>query len=320
MKKNNNNKGLTDLIAIEGATPVQQELFHVERQIEIDGVEMGVLENGVPYLTGRGLERMCGVGHGPFYRLTNNWEEERLKPRGQEIQKILDSYNYRENELFIRAEINGREISAFSEPVVMSLIEYYAFVADEKREQAAHAFRTLARTKFREFVYQAIGYNPEQKMLDSWKHFHDRIDLTTDKVPDGYFCVFREIASMIVPMIRSGVMINDKVIPDISVGRFWSEFWAENELSSKFGDRIKFNHEYPDYYPQAKSNPQPSHAYPDSALGIFRAWLKRHYIAAKLPKYLLGQTKKGLNLKEANLVLEAFDVDKLPAPRARIKK
>ncbi|CNI87663.1 Uncharacterised protein [Yersinia intermedia] len=320
MTKDIKNNGLSQLIELEGANPIQPDLFHVERQIEIDGVEMGVLENGVPYLTGRGLERMCGLGHGPFHRLTSNWQEEKHKPRGQEIQNLLDSYNYQEDELFIRAEMNGREVTAFSEPVVMSLIEYYAYVADEKRDQAAHAFRTLARTKFREFVYQAVGYNPEQRMLDSWRHFHDRIDMTTDKVPDGYFCVFREIASMIVPMIRSGVMVSDKVIPDISVGRFWSEFWDENGLSRTYGNRKKFNHEYPDYYPQSKSNPQPSHAYPDGALGIFRAWLKRHYISTKLPKYLLGQTKKGLDLKDANLVLSAFNAQQLPPPRKRLKK
>ncbi|WP_145586587.1 hypothetical protein [Yersinia kristensenii] len=161
MTKDIKNNGLSQLIELEGANPIQPDLFHVERQIEIDGVEMGVLENGVPYLTGRGLERMCGLGHGPFHRLTSNWQEEKHKPRGQEIQKLLDSYNYQEDELFIRAEMNGREVTAFSEPVVMSLIEYYAYVADEKRDQAAHAFRTLARTKFREFVYQAVGYNPE---------------------------------------------------------------------------------------------------------------------------------------------------------------
>lgn len=37
----------TDLVP----PPVQPELFHVEKQVEFDGVEMGVLENGVPYLT-----------------------------------------------------------------------------------------------------------------------------------------------------------------------------------------------------------------------------------------------------------------------------
>ena len=60
----------------------QMPLFHIEKQVEIDSIEMGVLDSGVPYLTGRGLERMCGVGHGPFHRLTTNWQEEKNKPRG----------------------------------------------------------------------------------------------------------------------------------------------------------------------------------------------------------------------------------------------
>jgi len=35
--------------------PIQMKLFQVEKQIEHDGVEMGVLENGIPYLTESGL-------------------------------------------------------------------------------------------------------------------------------------------------------------------------------------------------------------------------------------------------------------------------
>lgn len=311
MSKDIKNNGIQELEAIEGTTPSIPDLFHIDRQVEVDGIEMGVLENGIPYLSGRGLERMCGVGHGPFYRLTNNWGEERHKPRGKEIQKLLDHYNYHEDELFIRAEINGREVSAFSEPVVMSLLEYYAHVADEKREQAAHAFRTLARTKFREYVYEATGYSPDHREIDNWKHFHDRVDLTESTVPDGYFCVFREIASMLVPMIRSGVLISDKLIPDISVGRAWSSFWVENELESTHGERTKFKHNYPDYYPQAKSNPQAPYAYPDSSLGLFRAWLKKHYITTRLPKYLLDQTKKGLDVNQANIALKSLNAPML---------
>ena len=37
--------------------PSQGELFHVEKQAEINGIEMGVLENGMPYLTESGLAR-----------------------------------------------------------------------------------------------------------------------------------------------------------------------------------------------------------------------------------------------------------------------
>jgi hypothetical protein len=268
---------------------------------------MGVLESGVPYLTGHGLERMCGITHGTLRELTSNWSEEKLKPHGKAILKLLEEYNYTEDSLCIRAEQNGVEITAFTEPVCLAIVEYFAFVSDIPKVQAINAFRTLARTKFREFVYVAVGYAPNQKILDSWKHFHDRVDMTLDAAPDGYFGVFREIAFMVVPMIRAGIMISDKVVPDISVGKAWSAFWDEKKLADEYGERIKYPHEYPPYYPQSKSNPQPSYAYPDSALGVFRAWLREHYITTKFPNYLLGQTKKGMPIGIANQAIEAFN-------------
>lgn len=287
------NNDVDKLIKRLGTTPEQMALFHVEKHAEIDGVEMGVLESGVPYLTGRGLERMCGVGHGPFHRLTTEWSEQQHKPRGKKISQLLQEIGYFEPELYVKAEVNGKEVLVFTEPVCMAMLEYYAFFADEVRHQAIHAYRTLARRQFREFVYDAVGYSPEQTHLDSWKHFHDRVDMTMDSVPLGYFSVFREIAQMIVPMIRAGILMSDKVIPDISVGRAWSSFWKENELENAYGDRIQYSHEYPLYYPQAKSNPQPTFAYPDECLAVFRSWLRREYITSKLPNYLINQSKKG---------------------------
>ena len=293
MSKDNENNKLplksTDMVP----TNSQGTLFHVETQIEKDGIEMGVLDNGVPYLTESGLARMCGVDRKVINRLAINWAEEKEKPRGSKIQELLSESGYSDDNLYLKAEIKGVEINAYTEPVCLALLEYYAFLADEKRDQATNAFRTLAKVTFRTFIYQQVGYNPEQRALESWRHFHDRIDMTSDVVPDGYFSVFREIAAMIVPMIKEGVIISDKVIPDISVGKAWSSFWVENDYDTVIGPRIKFDHSYPSYYPQAKSNPQPSYAYPDNALGIFRTWLKTHYIKNKLPTYLLNQKNKG---------------------------
>lgn len=300
-------------------TPVQGELFHVERQVEFDDVEMGVLSSGAPYLTSRGLAKMCGIDQAALHRLTTNWSEEQFKPRGRSIKQILDQSGYLEPQLFLRAELNGVLINAFTEPVCMALLEYYAFVADERREKALQTFRTLARVKFREFVYQAVGYQPENSTLESWKHFHDRIDLTASAVPNGYFCVFAQIAGMIVPMIRSGVAINHATVPDISVGRFWSEYWVENNLAKTHGERIKFDHAYPDYYPQAKCNPQPAFAYPNSAWGVFQEWLKTIYLEGRFfQTYLSGQVNKGaLSISTANKVLEAFTGRPLRAPKKR---
>lgn len=272
----------------------QHALFQVERQTEIDGVEMGVLDNGIPYLTESGLARMCGIDRKVLNRLAINWSDEQLKPRGRQISQLLAVGGYGEPALYLKSEHKGMEINAYTEPVCLALLEYYAFVTDEPRADAVRAFRSLARLTFRKFVYDAVGYSPEQKLLDSWRHFHDRIDMVTSAVPSGFFSVFNEIASMIVPMIRSGVLISDKVVPDISVGKAWSEFWKTNNLEAKYGERCRYDHEYPIYYPQSKSNPQPSFAYPNAALAEFRAWLEHAYITNKYPAYLLGQAKKGL--------------------------
>jgi len=142
----------------------QFTLWHVERQAEINGVEMGVLENGVPYLTQRGLARMCGIDDKVLHRLGANWEEERQKPRGQEIDKLLRDSNYQEPTLYLKSDLNGTEINAYTEPVCLAILEYYAFVAEPPRDQAQRAFRALARKTFRDFIYSGVGYSPSQKI------------------------------------------------------------------------------------------------------------------------------------------------------------
>lgn len=316
--KTNDNSNLTTKTPqlVPPQIPIQGNLFHIEKQVERDGIEMGVLENGVPYLSESGLARMCGVDRKVLNRLAINWADEKTKERGMAINQMLEKSGYFEDELYLKSELNGNAINAYTEPVCLAILEYYAFIAKEKREEATNAFRTLARTTFRLFIYQATGYSPDQKVLDSWKHFHDRVDMNLDSVPLGYFSVFREIASMIVPMIRAGIMISDSVVPDISVGKAWSSYWTDNKLAATYGERTRYDHEYPLYYPQSKSNPQPAYAYPDSALGEFRGWLRQNYITSKFPNYLINQAKQGrIPAPVANKAIETFYGKALPAPK-----
>lgn len=281
---------------------------------------MGVLESGIPYLSGRGLARLCGIDHKTLHELSSDWSAQKTKPRGKVIDQLLRNTGYTIDSLYVKAEYAGQEVNAYTEPVCMAFLEYYAFEAAEKKEQAVRAFRNLARLGLREFVYKATGYKIEQKALDSWKHFHDRTDLTMDAAPDGYFGLFREIAIMIVPMIRNGVFISDKVVPDISVGIAWSDYWQKNGLTEKFGERTRYNHAYPDYYPQARSNPQSAFAYPNDALGAFRSWLTKYYIANKFPTYLLNKAKDGtLKQEVANKALGAFGVKQIEHQPKKLK-
>lgn len=298
---------LKEKTGILGPSQQTLELFHVEKQATIDGVEMGVLESGIPYLTESGLARMCGIDRKVLNRLAINWADEKTKPRGLAIAQLLEQSSFYEDTLFLKSELNGSEINAYIEPVCLALLEYYAFLADEPRSDAVRAFRSLARITFRKFIYDAVGYAPEHSVIDKWRHFHDRVDMTQDAAPIGYWGVFREIAVMIVPMIRAGVMISDRVVPDISVGQKWSEFWIGHKLDDKYGERKRYNHEYPDYYPQARSNPQPAFAYPNASLGLFRDWLQQNYILTKFPNYLIRQRRKGsISADTATKAIEAF--------------
>lgn len=309
MQKTNNFDKLPSKKPALAAPPkvIQMRLFQVEKQCEIDGVEMGVLENGVPYLSESGLTRMCGIDRKTMYTLANNWPEEKLKARGQKINAMLQESGYSEDRLYLESELDGVKVNAYTEPVCMALLEYYAFDADEPREEARRAYRALAKKSFRTFIYTATGYSPEQRLLDSWKHFHDRVDIVSSAVPVGYFSIFNEIAFMIIPMIRNGIIISDKVIPDISVGLIWAKYWKDNNLDTKHGERIRFNHEYPEYYPQAKSNPQQAYAYPESALGEFREWMRNNYITKNFPKYLIDKVKRDmLSSRVAQRAIAAF--------------
>lgn len=286
IKKLSKNNKLNDI-----ALSNQGHLFQAEVQIESNDIEMGVLENGIPYLSERGLAQACGVDKKTLSEISSDWENQKLKPRGKKIAELLAQSKYYENELFIKAEYKGSEIKAYTEPVCIAVLEYYAFEAPDRKDHATNSYRTIARYGLRKFVYEATSYQPEHQAIDSWKHFHDRVNLTTKAVPTGYFGVFPEIAGMIVPMINVGIIISDKVIPDISVGKTWSNYWKENKFSEKYGESIRYSHSYPDYYPQAKSNPQLVFAYPETALGEFRSWLRETYIHKKLPKYMLDQVK-----------------------------
>ena len=69
-------------------TPQQLRLdLQIAVEREIDGVGMGVLSDGTPFLAIRGLARMCGVAHSNIIRITADWLE---KPAKSRVQKIRD--------------------------------------------------------------------------------------------------------------------------------------------------------------------------------------------------------------------------------------
>lgn len=282
---------------------------------EIDGVGMGVLGDGTPFLTLRGLARMCGVDHAQIVRITSEWGINPERSREKKIRELIKAQGFDDTVVFHAVKKSGTIHHAVPAHVCMAVLEYYAFEASAANAHALNSYRALAKKGFSDFVYAQVGWNPDGKISLAWQQFHDRVSLVANAVPAGFFSIYQEIAGMIVPMINAGINVGPHIVPDISVGQRWGKHWTTNSLEIIYGDRKPYTHDYPVYFPQAASNPQSPWCYPDDALGEFRKWFKATYLEKHLPQYLNDQAKLG-KIKPA-IATKAIDSFK---PKAITKK
>jgi hypothetical protein len=115
----------TDIVT----TPEQLRLdlaIAVER--EIDGVGMGVLSDGTPFLNVRGLARMCGVNHASIIRITSDWLQNPLRPREQKIRELVRAQGADDSIAFLAINKNGTIHHAIPAAVCMAVLEYYGAV------------------------------------------------------------------------------------------------------------------------------------------------------------------------------------------------
>jgi len=97
-------------------------------------------------------------------------------------------------------------------------LEYYAFDAKSPSQQAIKNYRLLAGKALHDFIYEQVGYRVNDNVPEAWAQFHERVSLTYDSIPEGYFGIFKELADMIVTLGNAGLHIDSTFVPDISVG------------------------------------------------------------------------------------------------------
>ncbi|MBF8669674.1 hypothetical protein IR012_10535 [Pseudomonas putida] len=271
------------------ATPKQIVLdLGVEVQRDVNGIEMGVLENGIPFLTQRGLALVTGAHRSAIQDITQEWEDHfdddiLTKDRISFIRQYLTERGYVDRKLYIETIRDGSPHYAYPDIVCMAILEYYAFESRATNQVATDNYRRFAAYGLQRFIYDSLHYTPG----DKWQYHHERVSLLANTAPDDHFIVFHEITGLIVDLIAADLTVNHKTIPDISVGQMWAKHWKANNLESVYGVRIPFMHTYPDRFPQALSGPQEANAYPNSALPEFRRWFKNDYLVTKFPAYIL---------------------------------
>lgn len=252
---------------------------------------MGVLSDGTPFLTQRGLADLCGVENAHIGTISRDWNLD--LPRIKTIKRLLSENGVEVSSPHIPVQDGRRTVFAYPAEVCSAIIEYFAFEAPLKQPEAVKWIRRLVNKSLRDFIYQAVGFQPDAVVPLVWQQFQDRVILNHDSVPLGYFSIWKELADLIVTLIRAGANVGPEFVPDISVGAHWAKHWADNELAEKFGERRRYEHNYPHYFPQAESNPQEPNCYPNAALAEFRRWMHEAYLVDKLPKYLKDSERRG---------------------------
>jgi hypothetical protein len=292
-------------------TPVQQVLgLQIQKLREIDGIGMGVLTDGTAFLTGRGLARLCGVDSSRISEIAAEWDAPAPKSVAAKVKKILQNRGVSAPEHpYIEIKEDGGFFHAYSDVVCLAVLEYYAF--DALKEQALNSYRVLAGKALHDFIYAHLGYDPNHNLPERWAQFHARVSLTHNAVPVGYFSIFKEIADMIVTLGEAGLHIDSTFVPDISVGGAWGKHWADKNLEEQYGERVKWEHNYPEIFPQAKSNPQHAWCYPEAALPEFRRWFREGYVGdGKLSRYINGKIKANeLPPSFTQKITKAYDLD-----------
>lgn len=61
----------------------------VAKQTEIQGIGMGVLDDGTAFLHQRGLARLCGVENAHIGTISSQWNDTEVKPRIAKIKELL---------------------------------------------------------------------------------------------------------------------------------------------------------------------------------------------------------------------------------------
>src|SRR4029079_13687294 len=166
-------KALSKIPPAYGERVKQLKLFPV-KEVEVDGIQMGVLSDGTPYLTLRGLAKMCGKAPSVLSELASDWQSEKTRPRRVKIGELLAAQGHAGDTLYLITENRGIETHAYTDAVCMAILEYYAFeAAQADNEVALRNYRLLARYSFRAFIYNRVGYDPDKHIPDSWRNFHE---------------------------------------------------------------------------------------------------------------------------------------------------
>lgn len=84
--------------------------LQIERERDVGGVGMGVLSDGTPFLTQRGLAVLCGVQNAHIGTISADWNQAPARPRIATIRGLLGERNHRQFTAYQSPRPNRRHL------------------------------------------------------------------------------------------------------------------------------------------------------------------------------------------------------------------
>lgn len=218
-----------------------QPYGQVVNQAEVDGIEMGVTEDGTPFLTGRGLATVCGISASTL----NEWGE--IVPvtgdrfRAGKLAKLLIDHGFGGDRFFQKLIYKGQEANAYPDAVCIAFLEYYGFEAGERcTEEAKNNYRILARKSLQDYIYRHTGYKSSQvsdvPLLYTSTYIRRLENMRDHQVDDELWTTFREGAEVLLFVEKDLRVPVDKMdLCDGSIGSHWGAYRQAKEWADESG-------------------------------------------------------------------------------------
>ncbi len=252
-------------------------------------LEVGVLADGTPFMSGRGLAKACGVSNGTLVGWGDTVPQVGEQHRAGKLAALLVTYGYGGERLFSRVTGTtpggGRvTVSAYPHPVCMAFLDYYAFEAN--KEAARNSLRVLSDRQLPQFIQ--AQFSQGGMTADQWSHPTEpaaSLPPHRGTLPPDYFSLLH--CGEAVLSLQTLLQQYSQVLYPIHIERAWHHYWAVQKLWIEHGPRVPYERRCLDQAPYVTVEGYiTTYLYPCSALAAFQHWLAWVFIPDRSPSYL----------------------------------
>ncbi len=230
-----------------------------------------VFEQNIPLADSREIARQLDIEHRSFFRMIAEYEQEIEEDFGQVRFEIA------------AVKTPGSRGAKHVKYALLTENQTYAYMSYSQNTPQARACKRLLVKAFAEAkgrLKEALSLAPAINNL--WERRAVLFNQHT-QIPDGYWCIFREIASECCWLERRGIHLQEDAVPDISVGLLWMKEVRRLNLDERCIQQ------YPHHYPDRRSM-QYANIYPNAWLELFRDWFQGQYLRCEFSLYIQKHT------------------------------